>query len=216
MIPCVVYLAVPFFLPALRVLWHANMRNAPACTLEVFTHENVSAYMRENASMSEYDAFDALIPWAYKIDLWRTVIIWRQGGIYLDADTRLLKPIDRILDLSLDMVQIPKDRGPKCLWNGLFASNKGNVHTKAITARIVHNIHSRSLGYEDGPKEPWLGITGPCTFGKALRSHYRAVGQMHNDGVHIGDYARVESSVKTNFSPYYAELWGQRKIYKEQ
>ena len=76
------------------------MRNAPACTLEVFTHENVSAYMRENASTSEYDAFNVLIPWAYKIDLWRTVIVWRQGGIYLDADTRLLKPIDRILDLS--------------------------------------------------------------------------------------------------------------------
>ena len=216
MIPCVVYLAVPFFSPALRVLWRANMRNAPACTLEVFTHEDVNAYMRENASTSEYDAFDALIPWAYKIDLWRTVIIWRQGGIYLDADTRLLKPVDKILDLSIDMVQIPKDRGPDCLWNGLFASNKGNVHTKTITARIVHNIRSRSWGYEDSPKEPWLGITGPCTFGKALGSHYCAVGRMHTDGHHIGDFAKTEPSVKTVFSTHYSELWRQRKIYKEQ
>ncbi len=192
------------------------MRHAPACTLEVFTHEDVNAYMQENASTSEYSAFDALIPWAYKIDLWRTVIIWQRGGIYIDADTRLLKSVDKIFDLSLDMVQIPKDREPECLLNGFLASNKGNIHIKAVTARIVQNIRSRSWGYEDGPKEPWLSITGPCTFGKALGSHYRAVGQMHNDLIHIGDYARVERSVKTNFSPYYADLWHQRKIYKEQ
>ena len=87
---------------------------------------------------------------------------------------------------------------------------------KTVTVRIVQNIRSRSRGYEDGPNAPWLGITGPCTFGKALSSHYHALGRFHNDGIHIGNYARVESSVKTNFSPYYANLWRQRKIYKEQ
>jgi len=214
MIPCHIFLAVPVFSGALKELWDRNMATATLCTLDVYTDAKIIAFMDTYATLEQNEAFATLVPWAYKVDLWRAVALHTFGGIYIDADTELLKLPEEVVDLSLDEVQIPRDRNPRCLFNGVVAANKGNRHIKRVIDRIVHNIQQRVEGYADGGQEPWLGITGPCTYGAALLHNFRALGSMHPDGIHIGDFARRVDVVKTEFSDYYAELWGHNKIYR--
>lgn len=214
MIPCHVFLAVPVFSTALRQLWDRNMAKGSLCTLDVYTDAQIIAFMDAHATAEQNRAFDALVPWAYKVDLWRAVALHTMGGIYIDADTELLKAPDEVVDLRLDEVQIPRDRNPRCLWNGIVASNKHNRHMQRVIDRIVHNVKQRVRGYADGHQEPWLGITGPCTYGAALLHNFRAPDRMRPDGIHVGDFAKRVDVVKTGFSEYYADLWGKDAVYK--
>ena len=211
MIPCRIFLAVPFFSPPLRTLWGDNLRGTP-CTLEIFTHQKMIDFMKVHATEPQLRAFNTLVPWAYKVDLWRAVALYEKGGIFIDADTRLLKSPAVIVDLTMDVVQIPEDRGKGCLWNGFIASPRHNVHLKMVINRIVQNVRNRVRGHADGNNEPSLGITGPCTYGRALRNNYRSLGRMAPDGSHVGHFATVESSVKATFSTHYAVYGGNTRF----
>ena len=48
-------------------------------------------YIKQNYSKDVLDAFDKLIPGAYKADLWRYCILYKKGGIYLDIKFQCAK-----------------------------------------------------------------------------------------------------------------------------
>lgn len=43
------------------------------------------------------DAFDTLSPMAFKVDLWRFVVIFHIGGVYCDSKLTLEQPLDILL-----------------------------------------------------------------------------------------------------------------------
>ena len=49
-------------------------------------------------------AFDDIQPGAGKADIWRYLIIYQFGGVYLDLDVKCLKPLSSMIDSSADIV----------------------------------------------------------------------------------------------------------------
>jgi len=168
-IPCVVYVTAAVWSPGLEALWTSNLR-ASQCTLHFY---NDSQIMQSAKHLNVLHVLEAVRPWAYKTDVWRYAMLESVGGIFFDADTRLYRPPERIFNLSNGAVQLPYDRNPRCFYNAIMAAPANSRPLRAVLSRAVKNIARRSYGQTDaavtGSHEPWLAITGPCTFGAAVK-----------------------------------------------
>jgi mannosyltransferase OCH1-like enzyme len=61
---------------------------------------------KETGIKGVYDAWANFRPVSFKVDLWRAVILWERGGIYMDADVALLAPLDWFVDVEHDAYSI--------------------------------------------------------------------------------------------------------------
>lgn len=74
----------------------------PGFELHVFNNsamaksvQHIDRYLvREFGVHSVWEAWSVLRPWAYRADLWRLLILWSEGGVYLDSKMRLLAPLE--------------------------------------------------------------------------------------------------------------------------
>ena len=64
----------------------------------------------EGVVSGAYAAYAALVPFAYRADLWRACVIWANGGIYLDHKMRLTKHWSTWADVASGVLSICKDR----------------------------------------------------------------------------------------------------------
>ena len=99
------------------------------------------------------DAFDALIPGAYKADLFRYLVLMREGGIYADVDILLETNLDQFITPSLTFFA-PRDEvaefagEPFCLWNGLIGAAPGQPFIVHAVERLVNLILDRADVYD--------------------------------------------------------------------
>ena len=178
----------------------------------------------DNAMLSESarelgigKAFEALQPWAYRVDLWRYAQMNEVGGVFFDAELKLMKRPEEIFDLNeTERVQVPRDRNPKCYYNALMAGPRRTAGGRRALLRALKNVKKHSYGYEDSKTEPWLGITGPCTLAKALGDDVRIVGKNESPQVHDMEQARIAVNVAAvgKGGAHYGELWGEKKVYR--
>ena len=114
-------------------------------------------FIKEYFDIDVLNAFDCLRPGAFKADLWRYCILYKNGGVYCDLSLRPNKPLrdwlpnKNGLDNDNDndnefigVVDLPKVRG--CIWNGFIASKPGCVFLKKAIDNIILNCKSRNNG----------------------------------------------------------------------
>jgi mannosyltransferase OCH1-like enzyme len=145
-------------------------------------------YILKNFPQRFADAFDALIPGAYKADLFRYLILMKEGGVYADVDIMLETTLDTFITPSMSFFA-PRDvvgeyaGEPFCLWNGLIGAAPGHPFIVRAVERLVSLILERSDLYDmerdicrlaDEPAETWkiraeplLLFSGPCALGVA-------------------------------------------------
>ena len=135
------------------------------------------------------EAYDALIPGAFKADLFRLLVLLREGGIYADIDVQLDTDLDSFLtgDISFFVPRdCPLDRWPNsnyCLWNGLVGSVPGHPILLQAVEDIMNHVLNRMDYYDlEGVlirknigAEVWklrsipiLLLTGPCALGLSV------------------------------------------------
>lgn len=94
------------------------------------------------------EAYDALIPGAFKADLFRYCVLFIHGGIYADVDVLLETKLDQAIDDDVGFM-VPLD-GPGqetghqiCLWNGFMAAAPGHPFLAAVIETVVNNVRNR-------------------------------------------------------------------------
>jgi mannosyltransferase OCH1-like enzyme len=133
----------------------------PEFQYELFDDTECREFIRTNFAPDVLNAYDRLIPGAFKADLWRYCILYIYGGIYLDikygcvGDFRLVD----LLDESKYPSMIVVETGPKYVYTGLLATPKGNPLYKECIDRIVQHVAEGYYG--ESPMAP----TGPELFG---------------------------------------------------
>jgi len=145
-------------------------------------------YILTNFPSRFADAFDALIPGAYKADLFRYLVLMKEGGIYADVDIMLDTTLDTFITPSMSFFA-PRDvvgeyaGEPFCLWNGLIGAAPGHPFIVRAVERLVNLILDRADLYDmeqdicqrvDYPVDTWkvraeplLLFSGPCALGVA-------------------------------------------------
>lgn len=152
-----------------------------------------------------FEAYETLIPGAFKSDLFRACLLHRYGGIWSDIKQKYIVPLDAIFDVHMPGTQliqdifVPEPDGSvqSRIYNALFAASPQSGYLKVCINTILDHVGSRYTG--TGYATPFLAITGPYAWQKAFESfltrsplnakwtsdlmqmddHVRIIGQLH-------------------------------------
>jgi len=179
--------------------------------------EKAGIVARGQGGFSAFDAWRYLRPMAFRADLWRYMVLWMHGGIYMDAKIMLVQDISFWVNLTDDRVAscldrwkypVPKTEAKRSkgqrlwraeqialevpiFWNALIAARPRSTHMAHVIRVVVDKIRNRF--YERGGEHPDLMLTGPGAFTMAL----------HDSNAH--ELVRTDCQVE-------AFVWGQDQM----
>ena len=208
--------------PKMRECVETLKKQNPEFTHHLYDEAECYQFIKDNFDPKVAEAYDALIPKAYKADLWRYCVLYKRGGIYLDikycnvGDFKLISLTDR----EYFVRDIPSSG--EGIYNAFMICLPGNHTLKKGIDRIVENVQNRFYGTN------FLEPTGPMLLKSVMsqseldevdRAGLTIVGKENPRVIYINKENHPilktydEYYAKDN-KPYYAELWTQRKIYK--
>jgi hypothetical protein len=127
-------------------------------------------FLLDNFGVNYANAFDSLIPGAFKCDFWRYAVLYVNGGVYLDMD---IKPLYGFRDILLDTDEFLSVADQK---NGIDRIT--GIYQAFIACRPKHpillyslnltfaNIVTRRLSVNT------LDISGPTVMGNAFNLYF--------------------------------------------
>jgi len=121
-----------------------------------------------------YSLYRNLRPGAYRADVWRLLKLWKEGGVYMDANLNLTRKITDWIDFSKDELVLVHDRGvANGYWNAIMASNENNDYLKHAIGYIASNLRRHYYGHSSlgitGPEAVWAGVHGQSGFPAGIR-----------------------------------------------
>ena len=176
---------------------------------------------------SVVDAYNTLLPGAYKADLWRYCVLYIRGGVYLDIK---YYPVNGFKFLELVKSEhFVKDRehflGEKGIYNGFIISKPNNQILWNCIRQIVDNVNTQFYGKNSF--EP----TGPLLVSKFISEHmYNNLSLLYEEdsfntvivlqhklqkNVILRMYSEFrEEQFKSSSTNYYQIMWINKSIYK--
>jgi mannosyltransferase OCH1-like enzyme len=193
----------------------------PEFTFHVYDDNDCAEFIKKHFTSQVLNAYNSLIPGAYKADLWRACVLFVNGGIYLDIKLCTINGF-KLIELTTKE-HFAKDRPPNSIYNALLVCKPRNTLLLNTINMIVRNVRTKYYGR--GALEP----TGPCLMGKlALRDktinidlkHYTHGGFLLYKNYFVisteyAEYDRERSELNNKIKkPRYTILWNRRAIYK--
>ena len=178
-------------------------------------------FIKNNFQEDVLNAYDTLIPGAYKADLWRYCILYKEGGIYVDIK---YKPLNKFKFITLtESEHWVLDVDGNGIYNALMVCKPENAILFAAIHQIVENVKNRFYG------NSCLEPTGPHLLAKYFNQEqknsfdmkHNFINNLNNRYIYFNNYAVLKSYngylEEHNHSKkvdHYAHLWGIRQIYK--
>ena len=134
--------------------------------------EDREQFIRAHFQRSVIDAYNRIIPGAYKSDLFRYCYLWVKGGVYADIDTLCLGKLDDFLIPGAELV-VPIDlnlsahEGTHNLACGFIAAIPKHPALMRCIQKIVRNVQTATV-----PSSK-LDFTGPGVLGRAVNEYMR-------------------------------------------
>jgi mannosyltransferase OCH1-like enzyme len=208
--------------PSMNYCVNVIRNNNPRFHYQLFDDEDCREFIKNNFNVYVLEAYDTLIPGAYKADLWRYCILYKRGGIYLDIK---YKPINHFKFITLtEKEHWVLDVDNNGIYNAVMICKPGNEILRRAINQVVENVKKRFYG--SNALEP----TGPLMLsrffdqsqkkGFDMKHHvyfsdfnYRFV-SLHNILVFKSYPGYLDDYSKTKKTDYYGALWTNRQIYK--
>jgi mannosyltransferase OCH1-like enzyme len=194
-----------------------SIKNAnPEFTHHLYDDAECRQFIAKECPPCVLQAYDRLIPGAYKADLWRLCILYKRGGIYLDIK---LSPIHfKFIELT-SREHFVKDRLPNTIYNAFMVCKPKNPFLLSCINQIIRNVRRRYYG----PSA--LHPTGPGLLGLVRTAKKYAV---REDMIHAPQGGHINyknkailkttypaySKERTVAGPRYDEYWKTRRVYK--
>jgi mannosyltransferase OCH1-like enzyme len=198
----------------------------------LFDDNDCIDYIQEHFETNVVDAYNKLIPGAYKADLWRYCVMYIEGGVYLDIKYQCVdgfKFID-IMDREHFVLDTPYYWKPEIqgIYNAFIIAKPGNPLLLSAIKRIVHNTQTDYYGfsslYPTGPR-----LLGELYFGNINNNTKMlySLDLVHNNIDSMAYVIYKNQFILKEYSEYrkeqrakqkqkhYGELWNERAIYNK-
>ena len=144
----------------------------PTINYTLLTNDKIiSLFIKDTEFDNLLNAYNSIKPYAYKSDLARLYILYKNGGVYIDIDFICTYNITTLCN-NKELV-LCKDIGNTSISNGFIFAEKGNLFIKYCIVECIKNIMNKSL---DGD----LSITGPIFIGKCFFLFYNITDRIPN------------------------------------
>jgi mannosyltransferase OCH1-like enzyme len=190
----------------------------------LYSDEKCREFIANNFTTDVVNAFDMLRPGAYKSDLWRYCILYKNGGVYLDIKFFSYVPFINLI--RTNPVIFVKDIGAECIYNAFMVSTPQNEIFKYCIDSILNSCKFKL--YKNGS----LNITGPCLLGKIIlenngKEYIKKIKFKHtvygftqkqilyNNKLILQSYKEYNLDQQLNEkTEHYSILWNKRQVYK--
>ena len=202
-------------------------------------------FIRDNFNLDVVNAFNGLIPGAFKADLFRYCFLYINGGVYSDIDNICEVPLDSFINEEDTFISV-KDNSfgnEGLIYNSFIACEKNQPILKKTIDLIVYNVLNKVYPNSGNKMADVLGISGPRCLAISLNNHINnrifsdfKVGNITENSetrfrlldVINGDreitHIKTEngrSVIKVKYTGYktknnYWTLFDMRKVYKDQ
>jgi mannosyltransferase OCH1-like enzyme len=179
--------------------------------------------IKNNFSEDVLNAYDNLIPGAYKADLWRLCVLYIYGGIYMDIKLLCVNGF-KLIELT-ERNHFVRDRPqPLSIFNSMMACEKNHPFLLMAINKIVENVKNHYYG--STPLDP----TGPVMLGNLILNnklklnidmvHYKNGGFIiyKNRFVISTEYPEYNSERLSTYNSIntkrYDALWNDKNIYR--
>ena len=188
----------------------------------LFDENDCREFIKNNFEDDVLNSYNNLIPDAYKADLWRYCILYKNGGIYLDIK---YKPINNFRFISMtEKEYFVLDSDNKRIYNALIVCLPGNkILLKAIN-QIVQNVKNKFYGNDV------LDPTGPGLLVEYFKNEEKSKFEMKhkfyfsfenrviffNNCIILKSYTGyLEDCKKYKNKERYSKLWNKKQIYND-
>jgi mannosyltransferase OCH1-like enzyme len=193
----------------------------PRFNYYLFDDNDCRKFIKKHFCSDILNAYDSLIPGAYKADLWRYCVLYKVGGIYLDIK---YIPINNFKFINLlDKEYWVTDSDRNGIYNALMVCKSGNQILLNAINKIVENVKNKYYG------NSFLEPTGPRLLGQYFTHEEKKESKLKHilNGTH--DYDKIitlnGNPILQCFQGYYSEQqkykirkhyhdsWNERNIY---
>ena len=195
-------------------------KNNPRFNYFLFDDNDCREFIRTHFKPDVLDAYDRLIPGAYKADLWRYCILFIKGGIYLDIKYRPLNGF-KFINLT-ESEHFVYDTNGVDIYNALMVCLPGNQILFQSIRRIVENVKNKFYG------NSFLEPTGPKLLTNFISANHANVDLKHKELnnninyriIYFHDIPILKSynghateRDKYSRKKHYSILWQERRVY---
>jgi mannosyltransferase OCH1-like enzyme len=194
--------------------------NNPAFTYYLFDDDDCRKFIKNNFDIEILNTYDSLIPGAYKADLWRYCVLYKNGGIYLDVK---YLPVNKFKFINLtENEHWVLDADKNGIYNALIISKPNNPILFAAINKIVENVKKNFYGNNA------LDPTGPGLLSQFFSNEEKSQLDMYHDYynydnryIYFNNYIILKSYKgyinehnNNKKMEYYGNLWESRQIYR--
>ena len=196
--------------------------NNPGFNYTLFDDNDCRQFIIKNFNNDVLNAYDSLIPGAYKADLWRYCILYKKGGIYLDIK---YYPVNDFKFISLtEKEHWVLDSDSNGIYNALMVVKPENEILRKAIDKIVQNVKNRFYGSN------CLEPTGPKLLSNFFSDeeknnfdmkHEYYFGDINNRVINLDNIPVLKSYNgyineynNTKKTEHYSILWSRKNIYK--
>lgn len=187
----------------------------------LYDDDDCREFIKYNFDSDVLYAYDSLIPGAYKADLWRYCILYKEGGIYVDIK---YAPVNGFKFINLTEAEHwVLDADGYGIYNAFIVSKPGNPILLAAIRQIVENVKNKFYGAN------CLEPTGPQLLSKYFNESQKNsfdmkhdfINNVNNRFVYFNGYVILKSyngylheHNHNKKVDYYGHLWTIRRIYR--
>jgi mannosyltransferase OCH1-like enzyme len=195
----------------------------------LYDDEDCRDFISKNFEESVVDAYDKLVPGAYKADLWRYCILYINGGIYLDMKMRCIGDF-KLIELTKKEHYVKDifafdgypNENTLGIYNAVMIQKKKNPFLMECIKQIVKNVNDNYYGFS--PLYP----TGPGLLGEMYMKYRNNYRLEDVDMYHVLDGEKIiykeravlehypeyrKEQVITQRDAHYSVLWHNQSIY---
>ena len=145
-----------------------------------YTDDDAIKFIKRHFPQEVLEAYNTLIPTAYKADLFRYCVLFIYGGVYADFDVLCETDLDQVIDPEVAFT-VPVDLGERCLWNGFIGSAPGHPFIALAIMTVVNYVRNRYTSIDlmnslchKGKVDKYdtehedLYLSGPCLLGHVI------------------------------------------------
>ena len=195
----------------------------PKLTFHLYDDNECREFIKNNFPTDVLNAFDTLIPGAYKADLWRYCILYINGGIYMDIKYQCVNGF-KFITLT-EKEHFVRDVINSHVYNALIVTLPNNEIMRKCIYQIVENVKNKYYGnnslnptgpgllgnYFSQPEKNTMDIYHNFTIIKNKLNEYYIV---QNDRIILRYYNGYrDEQNKSQKTKHYGELWNKKNIY---
>jgi hypothetical protein len=173
----------------------------PGIAHRFYDQHAIRAFLRQHMEADVLQAYDCLLPYAYRADLARLCLLHEYGGAYADLSVFF----HDALPLESGKLVVFRDRAVHAPWivsNTIIGAPARLPAFEAAIRMIVAHCHQRYRGVSA------LCPTGPVLFGKAIAMHCEAT------QIHLGEVLNVAQRETTESLAFVDATDGRLVAYR--